>query len=163
MLRFSAETVEKGQIDLSEGGNPYFSIDGGQTSLALFATGVNGDGDQASHWKSQGGSSGLMEPDIELAEQRMISSFDRRALDAIGWDLGAGQYDLDALQQQAKQALADRLGQSIEWLEANPETAAAQLSQDRTADVEEMITQAKSTTGGAVGVVAVQATGRKLI
>ncbi|MEN9665805.1 MAG: hypothetical protein RLZZ326_2168, partial [Planctomycetota bacterium] len=45
-----------GGLDFATGGtganNPYFSLDGGATSLGTFATGQrNGDGRQASHWK----------------------------------------------------------------------------------------------------------------
>lgn len=50
-----------GGLDFATGGTgtntPYFSLDGGLTSLGSFATGqLNGDGRQASHWKDNLGS-----------------------------------------------------------------------------------------------------------
>jgi len=69
------------------GAGPYFSINGGATSLALFATGAfNGDGNQASHWKD-GLGLGIMDPTIGLGELGVIKTLDIRALDVIGWDL----------------------------------------------------------------------------
>ncbi|MCM8595266.1 NF038122 family metalloprotease [Accumulibacter sp.] len=65
----------------------YFSIDGGITRIARFATGVHsGDGRQASHWKDDFGI-GIMDPTESPGESLVISPTDIRALDVIGWDL----------------------------------------------------------------------------
>ncbi|MGD9646276.1 MAG: NF038122 family metalloprotease [Pirellulales bacterium] len=72
--------------------NPYFSIDGGGTSLATFSTGaLFGDGFQAQHWKDSkflGGSPpGIMDPDLGKAELGVVTALDVTALDVIGWTL----------------------------------------------------------------------------
>lgn len=74
------------------GDNPYFSIDAGATSLALFSTGPEfGDGYQAQHWKDEGfffgPPFGLMDPDIGPAELGMLTPLDILAMDVIGWTL----------------------------------------------------------------------------
>ncbi|MES9902267.1 MAG: NF038122 family metalloprotease [Sedimenticola sp.] len=67
--------------------NPYFSLDGGLTSLALFSTGrFNGDGRQASHWKDNLGL-GILDPTAGYGELLQIDALDRLAMDVIGWDL----------------------------------------------------------------------------
>lgn len=82
LFRYSA----MGVLDNSFGGSPYFSIDGGQTSLGLFSTGFyHGDGRQASHWKDNL-ALGLLDPTAGAGERLSISGLDRTALDAIGWD-----------------------------------------------------------------------------
>lgn len=142
MLRFSNED----KIDLVVGGSPFFSIDGGTTKRADFATGVDrnlgGDGYQASHWKASGGSLGIMEPSIAPGQRRNLLSLDQEGLDAIGWDAGTGQANLTDLQNQAKAALAGRLGLSVAQLEANP-AAVQQLTQDRGSDALAMIDQSQ--------------------
>lgn len=73
--------------------NPYFSIDGGVTPLAMFSTGLKfGDGNQAQHWKDESFVDpapplGLMDPDIDTAELGVITAFDVMALDVVGWTL----------------------------------------------------------------------------
>ena len=142
MLRFSNED----KIDLVVGGSPFFSIDGATTKRADFATGVNrnlgGDGYQASHWKSSGGALGIMEPNLAPGQRRNLLSLDQQALDAIGWDAGTGQANLTDLQNQAKTALAGKLGLTVAQLEANP-AAAQQLTQDRGQDAIAMINQSQ--------------------
>jgi hypothetical protein len=73
------------------GDNPYFSIDGGATSLGKFATGVSDDGDQAQHWKDESlvlpPPLGLMDPDIGPGELGIVTTLDLTALDVIGYDL----------------------------------------------------------------------------
>jgi hypothetical protein len=65
----------------------YFSLDGGNTQLALFANGtVNGDGNQASHWKDFLGI-GIMDPTAFPGELLSISGNDRRAFDVLGYTL----------------------------------------------------------------------------
>lgn len=86
-------------LDWAVGGNPYFSLDRGQTvgMEVPFSTGAyNGSGFQASHW-------GVAEPVCEFTygivapffcdgESWIVTSKDLRALDAIGWNT-----DLDLL------------------------------------------------------------------
>jgi hypothetical protein len=148
MFRFSPESVaEAGSgdswIDMSVGGTPYFSTDGGKTVAGYFATGENtslgGDGEQASHWKEQDSVLGIMDPTLKTGERRSISDLDRRAMDAIGFDLGTGETNLSILYEQSKQRLADRLGVTLAWLDANPDEAARLLTTDRTSDVIAMI------------------------
>nr|MCU0527738.1 NF038122 family metalloprotease [Elainella sp. Prado103] len=103
MFRFS----DRGTINLSQGGTPYFSLNSGRTQLGLFSTGTGPDGDgfQASHWKSRSTPFEIMEPDIDLAQRRRIINLDRRAMDVIGWDLGTSSVTLSSLQTQARQSL----------------------------------------------------------
>ncbi|MGB3202502.1 MAG: NF038122 family metalloprotease, partial [Nodosilinea sp.] len=89
LFRFSAESAKKGVFDITAGGNKYFSIDGGKTSLGEFSTGTlsaGGDGFQASHWKQSSTPLGVMDPDLRLGEQVNINDRDLKLLDVIGWD-----------------------------------------------------------------------------
>ncbi len=73
---YTADTREK-----------YFSVDGGTTEIALFATGVTyGDGRQASHWKDNLGL-GLMDPTIMYGERVDIALNDLRLVDVLGYTL----------------------------------------------------------------------------
>ncbi len=88
LFRYSS----KDRIDFSVGQNPYFSIDGGNTNLAYFATGessnLGGDGYQASHWKHNSGNPlGIMDPVLKMGDRREISPLDTKAMDVIGWDV----------------------------------------------------------------------------
>jgi hypothetical protein len=141
MFRFS----DRGTINLSQGGTPYFSLNSGRTQLGLFSTGTGPDGDgfQASHWKSRSTPFEIMEPDIDLAQRRRIINLDRRAMDVIGWDLGTSSVTLSSLQTQARQSLAARIGVTVAWLNANPVEAAQRLSQDRTQAVSRMVTDSQ--------------------
>jgi hypothetical protein len=152
MFRFSSESVKQAGsddawIDMSVGGNPYFSTDGGKTALGNFSTGentsLNGDGNQASHSKQQDTPLGIMDPTLKLGQRRTISMLDQRVMDAIGWDLQQGGTDLASLQSQAKARLAQRLGITVGWLDANPVEAALLLTQDRTLDVQTMIEESE--------------------
>jgi hypothetical protein len=142
MLRYSNE----GSLDLVIGGSPFYSTNGGTTKTADYSTGTNrnlgGDGFQASHWKNSGGALGIMEPSIAPGQRKNLSSLDQQALDAIGWDAGTGQANLTTLQNQAKAALASRLGVSVAQLEANPGLVQS-LTQNRTSDVSAMIDQSQ--------------------
>lgn len=74
-------------LDWSLGGDPFFSIDGGETALlgGYFSTGVNwGDGQQASHWKE---GLGMMDPTSRRGEMGVLNSLDLAAFDALGWNL----------------------------------------------------------------------------
>ena len=65
----------------------YFSVDGGQTKIAGFATGaVYGGGYQASHWQEFTWV-GLMDPTVFQGMQRQLSRTDLWAFDAIGYTL----------------------------------------------------------------------------
>jgi hypothetical protein len=131
----------------SIGSDKFFSINGGKTAIAQFSTGLDrtlgGDGFQASHWKNGTTNVGIMGPTLTPQEQSWISTLDLRAMDVMGWDLRSGstnlRVDLSALQSQAEQALAQRLGVSVSWLHQNAETAAQQLGRDRSADIDDMI------------------------
>lgn len=66
----------------------YFSIDGGATQLAQFSTGVHyGDAYQASHWKDDVPSDGIMDPTSGTTEKLVVKPIDLLAMDAIGWNL----------------------------------------------------------------------------
>ncbi len=79
-----------GVLDFTTGGNPYFSIDGGETALAGFSTGYfNGDGSQASHWIDNFGI-GIMDPTANPAgNANTLSALDLRAFDVIGYQMFA--------------------------------------------------------------------------
>jgi Ca2+-binding RTX toxin-like protein len=156
----------KGRRDLSIGGNAYFSINGGGTALASFASGkatnLGGDGHQASHWKHQSNPVGLLDPTMASGQRLNISSLDLLAMDVIGWNLPYWGVNLNfsALQTQAQQRLAGQLGISVNALLAD--TASVQgLTRDRTTDVNAMITESEvyewgrsgsgSSSGGARG------------
>lgn len=83
---FRYSTGSSPVIDLTPGGAPYFSLDGGMTSLATFASGENfGDGWQAGHWRT-GSGHGIMAnlPDDAIHN---LSQLDLQAMDVIGWNL----------------------------------------------------------------------------
>jgi hypothetical protein len=152
LFRYSSESVAAGGsgtpwIDMSFGGNPYFSVDGGKTILGYYSTGedtsLGGDGEQASHWKHNDNPLGIIDPVLSQGQRRSISTLDRQAMDVIGWDLGTGTTDLANLDSQVKARLAARIGQTVAWLEANPLEAALLLAQDRTQDVDTMIKESK--------------------
>jgi hypothetical protein len=142
MLRYSNEN----SLDLVIGGSPFYSTNGGTTKTADYSTGTNrslgGDGFQASHWKSSGGALGIMEPTIAPGQRKNFSPLDRQALDAIGWDAGTGQANLTNLENQAKAALASRLGVTVAQLQGNPALVQS-LTRDRTADVSAMTDQSQ--------------------
>ena len=125
LFRYSEFSANMGIIDLSTGGNPFFSIDGGYTRLGNFANGQStefgGDGYQASHWQ-QNSSQGIMNPILPMGQRKDISDLDLIAMDVIGWDIDP---------------LAD-----LNWAEihqiaiARSETA---IIADRSQDVEDLI------------------------
>lgn len=92
LFRFSAGSVAAlpGARDWSaDTRTKYFSIDGGNTFLTQFSTGVtHGDGNQASHWKDNLGI-GILDPTVAPGELLSISALDTQAMDVIGWDLAA--------------------------------------------------------------------------
>ncbi len=65
----------------------YFSVDGGASEVAQFATGLTyGDGRQASHWKDHFGI-GLMDPTIDYGELLDLAPADLRLFDVLGYTL----------------------------------------------------------------------------
>lgn len=143
MFRYSTQSAAQNAVDLSIGENTFFSMDGGATNLADFSTGqaveLGGDGYQASHWKQQDNTLGIMDPLLNPGQRREVLDLDLTAMDLIGWDLQPGQTDLTLLHTQAKEQLAQRLGVTVNWLDLNPTQAALLLSQDQTQAVESMI------------------------
>jgi hypothetical protein len=89
LFRFSTQSLAQGNgvIDLTaDTRDKYFSVDGGTTKIASFATGVNfGDGTQASHWKDNR-ALGIFDPTATTGELLSISDNDLRLLDVIGFD-----------------------------------------------------------------------------
>lgn len=82
LFRFSSA----GTMDVRVGGSPYFSVDGGVTSLQPFSTGVrNGNGYQASHFGTD--VVNLMRPFVGPGTFYDATAVDLAAFDAIGWDL----------------------------------------------------------------------------
>jgi hypothetical protein len=90
LFRHSAasEAAAGAHIDLRAGtATKYFSVDGGLTQITTFSTGrLNGDGNQASHWKDNL-FIGIMDPTAAPAEYADITDFDVQAFDAMGWDV----------------------------------------------------------------------------
>lgn len=89
LYRYSTDSLLNGPgvQDLAIGDRgQYFSIDGGQTELATFSTGVfNGDGRQASHWRDNLGI-GILDPTFSQGEIGLVSPQDVLAFDVIGYD-----------------------------------------------------------------------------
>ena len=150
---FRTNSVTRGKSNLSEGGEPYLALDStlngsnGLNKVGYFATGVDtaygGNGSQASHWKGDNGSSGMMNATLKTGVRSKMESLDLRAFDAIGWNLSSSgaktTLDWTTLQNQAKQALADRIGQTTAWLDSNAASAADLLDVDRLSDVNAML------------------------
>lgn len=84
MFRYSAA----GKRDVTLGGSPYFSVNGGATFIQPFSTGTDhGNGWQASHFGT--GVITLMRPYVGNGQSYDASASDLMAFDAIGWDLAA--------------------------------------------------------------------------
>jgi hypothetical protein len=99
LYRFSDQSAALGVIDWTTGGindngetrDKYFSIDGGQTAIAQFSTGVNrGDGRTASSWKADelgGAYLGIAEPTPNAGQVLQFTNNDQIFFDVIGWNL----------------------------------------------------------------------------
>lgn len=99
LYRFSDESAAQGIIDWTTGRTDangmdvekYFSIDGGQTAIAQFSTGLTkGDGNRASGWKADelGGTYlGIAEPTPNAGQLLQFTENDQILFDAIGWNL----------------------------------------------------------------------------
>lgn len=121
MLRFSSGSNHasgngNSWVDMTIGGNPYLSFDGGQTTVAYFATGrdtgLGGDGDQASHWKQQENAVGIMDPVLGLGQRRQITQLDTQLFDAIGWDMrtdNSANTSLSTIYTEAKEVLVEKI------------------------------------------------------
>ncbi|MEL6222717.1 MAG: NF038122 family metalloprotease [Cyanobacteria bacterium J06627_8] len=106
LYRFSDESSALGVIDWTTGRTDatgaevrkYFSIDGGQTSLANFSTGISqGDGNRASSWQADeigDVSLGLFEPTPNTEQTLQFSETDLILFDVIGYDLANSSDDL---------------------------------------------------------------------
>jgi hypothetical protein len=88
LYRYSDESYAEGVIDwTADEREKYFSIDGGDTELTTFSTGVNyGDGQQASHWEDNL-DIGIMDPTAAIQEVKEITALDLLALDVIGYEV----------------------------------------------------------------------------
>ena len=90
LFRFSTLSLAEGRgvsDYTADARDKYFSVDGGATALAWFATGViYGDGRQASHWKDNLGI-GLMDPTLTSGERVDISALDLRLFDVLGYTI----------------------------------------------------------------------------
>ena len=108
MFRYSQQSFNQGVHDFSFGTEAYFSIDGGQTSIAEFSRGHNdptieaGYNYQASHW-ADNQDMGIMNPTISQGEFVNISTTDLLAMDVIGWDINSNAtIDLTSIFQHAQ-------------------------------------------------------------
>ena len=80
---------QNGVRDLTVGGAPCFSIDGGATCGPTFSTGsYYGDKRQASHWKDNL-HLGVMDPTAARGETLQLTTNDLTAFDVLGWNLAA--------------------------------------------------------------------------
>ena len=104
LYRYSDSTAANGKLDLSTGGDPFFSIDGGSNRLGNFANGeysdFGGDGYQASHWQ-QYSSQGIMNPILPVGQRNQISNLDLTAMDVVGWDIQNTDLDWSQLYDNA--------------------------------------------------------------
>lgn len=134
LFRYSDESAAAGMIDVSIGGNRYFSINRGWTNLGNFATGqatgFGGDGYQASHWQRQTNALGIMDPVLSVGQKREITDLDLTAFDVIGYDANdPGVLNLTNIYQTA----------------VNNANLASVI--DRTKDVEKMIDKSETYQG----------------
>lgn len=112
LFRFSGDSVP--YFDLTPGGAPYFSIDGGETNLAAFTSGaIFGDGGQSGHWFDD---TGIMDSFLEPNRIHHLTDLDRLSLDVIGWDLALeGDFNGDGVVDAADYTVwRDGLGTQFE-------------------------------------------------
>ena len=123
----SHKTADKklGMADVSIGGNPFFSIDRGKTSMAEFSAGeddglLGGDGYQSSHWKQEGNVLGIMDPTLGTGQRREVTNLDLTAMDVLGWDVQQGNIDFTSLYNDAQTELLQKFGVSptpLQWID----------------------------------------------
>jgi hypothetical protein len=138
LFRHSRASIDEGGlsehwIDMSIGGNSFFSLDGGNTPLGYYSTGENtslgGDGQQASHWQHQNNPAGIMAPLLNSGVRRNITALDINAFDAIGWDVRNSGSSIGQTQ------LNSFYSQSLSFVTAN----ASSLRRDREQEVNQMV------------------------
>ncbi|MGB3640548.1 MAG: NF038122 family metalloprotease [Rivularia sp. (in: cyanobacteria)] len=132
LYRYSSESTssektadkKQGMPDLSIGGNPFFSVNRGRTTIAKFATGedgeLGGDGYQSSHWKQQSNVLGIMDPTLGVGQRRQVTSLDLTAIDVLGWDVQQGNVDFTTLYNHAQTQLLQKFGVSptpLQWID----------------------------------------------
>ncbi|MFK8182313.1 MAG: NF038122 family metalloprotease [Phormidesmis sp.] len=158
MFRYSDYSNNNNKLELAAGENSYFSIDGGDTKIADFSRGkkdfgLGSDGFQGSHWKDRANNPlGIMGPTIRGGERRNILELDLRALDVIGWDVNKNAYiNLNNIEAEAKQRVAQKIADKHGWgtgygswidhyiNNGQNESAAAWLTSDLTAELDQMI------------------------
>lgn len=114
---------KNGAWDITYGGNPYFSIDGGATEYlgnAGFSAGP--DGFQTSHWREgrrqHDGVSctvllepqvGIMDPTGGLCQEGIVTAQDLAIMDAMGWNLNFNILNQPNYQMRTSQALQNYL------------------------------------------------------
>ena len=152
LFRYSADGLAAGNYGLDwsiAGADPYFSIDGGTTQLADFASGsdvdfvdsqqtdLQGDGFQASHWENNfTNPAGIFDGAITDGVRRDLSNVDLQALDVIGWDrVSPSSSSLQTLYDNVVAGLATQLGQTVTWIEANLTSTVATLTENRMDEV----------------------------
>ncbi len=122
----SDKTADKqlGMADVSIGGNPFFSLDRGKTTIAKFAAGedgeLGGDGYQSSHWKQQSNVLGIMDPTLGLGQRRQVTNLDLTTMDVLGWDVQQGNIDFNTLYNDAQTQLLQKFGSSFtpsQWID----------------------------------------------
>lgn len=88
LFRYSSAGTLNLAVDNATSFQPYFSVDGGATSILRFSTGThNGDGNQASHFTNSALT--LMKPIVSFGASYDATPADLTAMDAIGWNLAA--------------------------------------------------------------------------
>ena len=142
LYRYSSDSNSSGDgmPDLSVGGNPFFSFDGGNTSIAKFATGedgnLGGDGYQSSHWKRQSNVLGIMDPTLGTGQRRLAKNLDLTAMDLLGWDVRQNNINFNTLYNDAQTELLQN-GSSFtppQWIDKNTDNI-----DDRSALLDKMI------------------------
>ena len=114
---------QNGAFDITWGGDPYFSIDGGATEMfgrSDFSPGS--DGFQTSHWEESprihDGVSctivtvpqiGIMDPTGGLCQEGIVTGQDLALFDAIGWNLSTDILTQPTYQRYTSQILQDYL------------------------------------------------------
>ncbi|MGB6296046.1 MAG: NF038122 family metalloprotease [Rivularia sp. (in: cyanobacteria)] len=141
LYRYSSESSQDGMPDLSVGGNPFFSFDGGQTNTANFASGedanLGGDGYQSSHWEQQSNVLGIMDPTLSMGQRRLAKNLDLTAMDLLGWDVRQNNINFNTLYNDAKTQLQQKFGSSYtppQWIDQNTDNI-----DDRSASLDKMI------------------------
>jgi len=86
-LRYTPESALLGLTDVTVGASARYLLVNG-VSISMSGGVLNGDGQQASHFKDNLGL-GMMDPTAAFGELRLLGAADLMVMDAIGWDLVA--------------------------------------------------------------------------